>query len=176
LARLTTAALERLCRWTQGQYSSVKQGSLASLDWMSLLTRGPSDGDAFREIEAPGRSSDFEAYPLRPQVRQGLRSHNLVCRGGGYGLPCNDEREPSVCARNVKNTPTIKFAVGATAFDGNARFVDDPGERGRIVRMLCSKYRMFLPVWILGQALIRLNVMKDNMNNRGAFQVTPADA
>jgi deazaflavin-dependent oxidoreductase (nitroreductase family) len=58
--------------------------------------------------------------------------------------------------KNVKQTPRVRLSVGGETFDGEARFLDDPEERDRVMSMAMRKYWMFLPmisVWRLLAAL-----------------------
>lgn len=54
--------------------------------------------------------------------------------------------------RNVKQTPRVRLSMGGETFDGEARFLAEPGEHDRVMSMVARKYWMFLPmiaVWRL---------------------------
>jgi deazaflavin-dependent oxidoreductase (nitroreductase family) len=71
--------------------------------------------------------------------------------------------------RNVQKTPRVKLTVGGDAFEGEARYLTDPAERQRAMKMIGRKYWMFLPIIGLGRVLAALGVIRDNT---GAFEVT----
>lgn len=70
--------------------------------------------------------------------------------------------------RNVQKTPRVILAIGSERFEGEARFLSDPTERGRVLGMVRRKYWMFLPFMALGALLYALRILP---NNTGAFEV-----
>ncbi|MBZ5569668.1 MAG: nitroreductase family deazaflavin-dependent oxidoreductase [Acidobacteriia bacterium] len=70
--------------------------------------------------------------------------------------------------KNVQKTPLVILKVGSETFEGKARFLSDPAERGRVLAMVRRKYWMFLPFMALGALLYALRIMP---NNTGALEV-----
>jgi deazaflavin-dependent oxidoreductase (nitroreductase family) len=70
--------------------------------------------------------------------------------------------------RNVKKTPRVKLTIGGETFEGDARFLEGPAERERVTAMMRRKYWLFLPVFVIGQFLAAIGIMKDKT---GAFEV-----
>jgi deazaflavin-dependent oxidoreductase (nitroreductase family) len=70
--------------------------------------------------------------------------------------------------RNVKKTPRVKLSISGEVFEGEARFLEGPAERDRVMAMVRRKYWMFAPLIGLGQLLAAAGLMK---NNSGAFEV-----
>ena len=70
--------------------------------------------------------------------------------------------------RNVQKTPRVKLSVGGETFEGEARYLIDPAERNRAMKMIRRKYWMFLPILGLGVLLMAIGIIRDNT---GAFEV-----
>jgi deazaflavin-dependent oxidoreductase (nitroreductase family) len=70
--------------------------------------------------------------------------------------------------KNVKQTPRVRLSVGGETFDGEARFLDDPAERDRVMSMAMRKYWMFLPMILVWQLLAALGIVQFAT---GAFEV-----
>lgn len=70
--------------------------------------------------------------------------------------------------RNVQKTPRVILNISSERFEGEARFLSDPTERGRVLGMVRRKYWMFLPFMALGALLYALRILP---NNTGAFEV-----
>jgi deazaflavin-dependent oxidoreductase (nitroreductase family) len=70
--------------------------------------------------------------------------------------------------RNVQKTPQVILTIGSDRFEGEARFLSDPTERGRVLGMVRRKYWMFLPFMALGALLYALRILP---NHTGAFEV-----
>jgi F420H(2)-dependent quinone reductase len=71
--------------------------------------------------------------------------------------------------RNVQKNPRIKLSVGGEKFEAEARFLDDPAERNRVLAAAGRKYWMYSPVFALGKMLIAIGLVR---NWTGAFEVT----
>ena len=70
--------------------------------------------------------------------------------------------------KNVKQTPRVRLSVGGETFDGEARFLDDPAERDRVMSMAMRKYWMFLPMIAVWRLLAALGIVQFAT---GAFEV-----
>jgi len=70
--------------------------------------------------------------------------------------------------KNVQKTPHVILKIGDETFEGEARFLTDPGERDRVLAMVRRKYWMFLPFMALGALLYALRILP---NNTGGFEV-----
>jgi len=70
--------------------------------------------------------------------------------------------------KNVQKTPHVILKIGDETFEGEARFLSDPGERDRVLGMVRRKYWMFLPFMALGALLYALRILE---NNTGGFEV-----
>ena len=70
--------------------------------------------------------------------------------------------------KNVQKTPRVILRIGDETFEGEARFLSEPGERDRVLAMVRRKYWMFVPFMALGALLYALRIMP---NNTGAFEV-----
>jgi deazaflavin-dependent oxidoreductase (nitroreductase family) len=70
--------------------------------------------------------------------------------------------------RNVQKTPRVILTIGNQSYEGEARFLSDPAERGRVLAMVRRKYWMFLPFMALGALLYALHILP---NITGAFEV-----
>jgi len=70
--------------------------------------------------------------------------------------------------KNVKQTPRVRLSVGGETFDGEARFLDDPAERDRVMSMAMRKYWMFLPMISVWRLLAALGIVQFAT---GAFEV-----
>ena len=75
--------------------------------------------------------------------------------------------------RNVKKTPRVRLSVGGETFDGEARFLSDPGEQDRVMPMVRRKYWMFLPMIALWRLLAALRIVQFTT---GVFEVTLSQA
>jgi deazaflavin-dependent oxidoreductase (nitroreductase family) len=71
--------------------------------------------------------------------------------------------------KNVKQTPRVRLSVGGETFDGEARFLADPGEHDRAMAMARRKYWMFLPMIAVWRLLAALGILQFAT---GAFEVT----
>lgn len=71
--------------------------------------------------------------------------------------------------RNVQKTPHVKLAIAGEPFEGQARFLTDPGERNRAIALVKRKYWPARPFVAFGQLLARLGLIKDTV---GSFEVT----
>ena len=71
--------------------------------------------------------------------------------------------------RNVKKTPRVRLSVGGEMFDGEARFLSEPGEHDRVMPMVRRKYWMFLPMIAIWRLLAALNLAQFAT---GVFEVT----
>ncbi len=71
--------------------------------------------------------------------------------------------------KNVRKTPRVILRIGAETFEGNARYLDDPAERDRVLAKIRQKYRIFLPFMLLGDLLSTWGLRQ---NHHGAFEVT----
>jgi deazaflavin-dependent oxidoreductase (nitroreductase family) len=90
----------------------------------------------------------------------------FVADGDKIYLPTGNVNRQWV--RNVKKTPRVRLSVGGESFDGEARFLTEPGELGHVMAMVRRKYWMFLPfiaVWRI------LSVLGLAQYETGAFQV-----
>jgi deazaflavin-dependent oxidoreductase (nitroreductase family) len=70
--------------------------------------------------------------------------------------------------RNVKKTPRVRLSIGGEVFDGEARFLADPKEQDRVMKMVRRKYWMFLPMIVIWWFLAALGIVKYAV---GAFEV-----
>ncbi len=70
--------------------------------------------------------------------------------------------------KNLRKTPTALINIGGEKFHGRARFIDDSGERTRLMSLVRRKYWMFMPVMALGQLLALFGAMSEP----GAFELT----
>jgi deazaflavin-dependent oxidoreductase (nitroreductase family) len=90
----------------------------------------------------------------------------FVADGDKIYLPTGNVNRQWV--RNVKKTPRVRLSIGGESFDGEARFLTEPGELGGTMAMVRRKYWMFLPfiaVWRI------LSVLGLAQYETGAFQV-----
>jgi len=71
--------------------------------------------------------------------------------------------------KNVKQTPRVRLSIGGETFDGEARFLADPGEHDRAMSMVRRKYWMFLPMIAVWRLLASLGILRFAA---GAFEVT----
>jgi deazaflavin-dependent oxidoreductase (nitroreductase family) len=70
--------------------------------------------------------------------------------------------------KNLRKTPIARIDFGGEKFEGRARFIDDPGERTRLMALLRRKYWMFVPIMAFGQLLALFGAMSEP----GAFELT----
>lgn len=75
--------------------------------------------------------------------------------------------------KNVKQTPRVRLSVGGETFDGEARFLADPGEHDRVMALVARKYWMFLPMIGLWRLLAVLGILQFAT---GAFEVTLSES
>jgi deazaflavin-dependent oxidoreductase (nitroreductase family) len=73
--------------------------------------------------------------------------------------------------RNVQQTPRVELNIAGELFGGEARFLSDPTERKRVMRLVGKKYWPFLPVFAVWGLLRVLGLSRDNT---GAFEVSAA--
>ena len=71
--------------------------------------------------------------------------------------------------RNVKRTPRVRLSIGGEMFEGEARFLADPGDHDRVMSMVRRKYWMFLPMIALWRILAVFRIVQFAT---GAFEVT----
>lgn len=71
--------------------------------------------------------------------------------------------------RNLKKTPRLTLSIGDEIFEGEARFLTDPGELNRAMARVRRKYWMFLPMIIFGRVLGAVGIVQYAV---GAFEVT----
>ena len=71
--------------------------------------------------------------------------------------------------KNVKQTPRVGLSIGGETFDGEARFLADPGEHDRAMSMVRRKYWMFLPMIAVWRLLAALGILQFAT---GAFELT----
>ncbi|MFZ1889566.1 MAG: nitroreductase family deazaflavin-dependent oxidoreductase [Candidatus Binataceae bacterium] len=70
--------------------------------------------------------------------------------------------------KNLRKTPIARIDIGGEKFEGRARFIDDPGERTRLMVLLRRKYWMFVPIMAFGRLLALFGAMSEP----GAFELT----
>lgn len=70
--------------------------------------------------------------------------------------------------KNLRKTPVARLDIGGEKFEGHARFIDDSGERARLMLLLRRKYWMFTPIIAFGQLLALFGAISEP----GAFELT----
>jgi deazaflavin-dependent oxidoreductase (nitroreductase family) len=70
--------------------------------------------------------------------------------------------------RNVKKTPRVRLSIGGELFDGEARFLTDPGQLAHVMALVRRKYWMFLPFIAVWKILAGLGIAQ---YATGAFEV-----
>ena len=95
----------------------------------------------------------------------------FVAAGDNIYLPTGNVNRQWV--RNVKKTPRVRLSVGSEIFDGEARFLSDPGEQDRVMPMVRRKYWMFLPMIAIWRLLAGLGIVQFAT---GAFEVTLSES
>ena len=91
----------------------------------------------------------------------------FIADGNKVYLPTGNVNRQWV--KNVKQTPRVRLYIGGETFDGEARFLADPGEHDRVMAMVQRKYWMFLPMIAVWRLLAALGILQFAT---GAFQVT----
>ncbi|HYA97302.1 MAG TPA: nitroreductase family deazaflavin-dependent oxidoreductase [Methylomirabilota bacterium] len=75
--------------------------------------------------------------------------------------------------RNVLKTPRVQLTIAGETYDGQARFLADPAEHERVMRMVLRKYWFVAPFMLLWRLAQRAGLLVDRT---GSFEVTPAAA
>ncbi|MGB6551895.1 MAG: nitroreductase family deazaflavin-dependent oxidoreductase [Candidatus Binataceae bacterium] len=70
--------------------------------------------------------------------------------------------------KNLRKTPAARIDVGGEKFQGRARFIDNLGERTRLMALVRRKYWIFMPIMAFGQLLALFGAMSEP----GAFELT----
>lgn len=70
--------------------------------------------------------------------------------------------------KNVRQTPRVKMAIGGETFEGEARFITDKSELGRVTSMALRKYWMYLPMLAVWRLLAAVGIVDFA---GGAFEV-----
>ena len=73
--------------------------------------------------------------------------------------------------RNVQQTPRVQLKIAGEVFEGQARFLSDPADRKRVMRLVGKKYWPFLPLFAIWRLLQALGLARDAT---GAFEVSLA--
>ena len=95
----------------------------------------------------------------------------FIAVGDKFYLPTGNVNRQWV--RNVKKTPRVRLLIGGEMFDGEARFLSDPGEQDRVMLMVRRKYWMFLPMIAIWRLLAGLGIVQFAT---GAFEITLSES
>ena len=126
-------------------------------------------------VETLKRISNRQTLKLTHYGRKTGKSYEVtiwfVADGDNIYLPTGNVNRQWV--QNVKKTPRVRLSVGGEMFDGEARFLSDPGEQDRVMPMVRRKYWMFLPMIAIWRCLAALRIVQFAA---GAFEVTLSQA